>query len=90
MPNIRHPRRGSLQYWPRKRAKRAYARVRTWKDLTGNKLLGFVGYKAGMTQALVRDNAPTSRVKNQSLSVPVTVIECPPLKPLSIRFYKKR
>jgi len=89
MPNVRHPRRGSLQYWPRKRAKKAYARVRTWKNLAGNKLLGFVGYKAGMTHVMVRDNAPIARVKNQSISIPVTVIECPPLKVLSIRFYKQ-
>lgn len=89
MPNVRHPRRGSLQYWPRKKAKRAYARVRKWPEVAGTKLMGFIGYKAGMTQVMVRDNAPTSRAKNQTIPLPATIIECPPLKSLSIRFYKQ-
>lgn len=88
MSNYRRPRRGSLQFWPRKRAKRSYARIRSWSTLVGTKLLGFIGYKTGMTQILVRDNTPTSRSKNLVIPLPITVIECPPLKPFSIRFYK--
>lgn len=84
-----HPRRGSLQFWPRKRAKRPYARIRTWPQLDGTKLLGFMGYKAGMTHIITIDNYPHSLTKGQEISIPVTVIECPPLKIFSLRFYKK-
>lgn len=87
-PNVRKPRNGSLQFWPRKRAKRAYARIRTWTNLNETKLLGFLGYKAGMTHIMAKDNTPNSLYKNDIISVPVSIIECPPLKPFSIRFYK--
>ena len=89
MPNIRRPKRGSKAYWPRARAKRSYARVRNWQQsLEPNRLGGFIGYKAGMTHALFRDNSPNSLNKNADLSLPLTIIECPPLKPLSLCFYK--
>lgn len=88
MPKSHRPRRGSMQFWPRKRAKRAYARVRSFPNLTENKLLGFIGYKAGMTHVMAKDNTTNSITKNQTIAMPVTIIECPPIKPLSIRFYK--
>jgi len=84
-----HPRRGSLQFWPRKRARRLYARIRNWIDNGEIKLQGFIGYKVGMTHILIKDQNPNSPTKNMGISIPVTVVECPPLKPLSIRFYKK-
>lgn len=77
-----------MEYWPRKRAKRSYARVKSWPKLDETRLLGFIGYKAGMTHILAKDNTSTSMTKNQIICVPVTVVECPPIKPLSIRFYK--
>ncbi len=83
------PRKGSKQFWPRKRAKKLVARVRTFASSTDAKPLGFIGYKAGMTHMRVRDNNPHSLSKSQIISIPVTIIECPPLKPLSLRFYKK-
>ena len=55
---VHAPRRGSLQYWPRKRAKRIYPRVRNWK---GDGIVGFAAYKAGMTHiAYIEDqrNSP--------------------------------
>ncbi|MBI2667565.1 50S ribosomal protein L3 [Candidatus Woesearchaeota archaeon] len=87
MPNIRSPRRGSLQFWPRSRAKRSYASVGSWKDSDSVKLIGFAGYKVGMTHLIVKDNS-NSTTKGELISQPVTVVECPPLKPLSVRFYK--
>ena len=83
------PRKGSLQYWPRKRAKRQHARVRTWaQGETG--VLGFAGYKAGMTHVIATDNDKNSLTKGQDIQVPVTIIECPPIKIAGIRFYKDR
>jgi large subunit ribosomal protein L3 len=77
-----------MQFWPRKRAQRIYPRVRSWSNVEGTKLLGFAGYKVGMTHVKLRDNS-NATTKGQLISVPVTVIECPPLKPLSLKFYKK-
>ena len=88
MPTIRKPRSGSLQYWPRKRSKRVFARVRTWKDTKEAKPLGFAGYKVGMTHLIVNDNRKTSTTKGMDIVCPVTIIECPPLKTASIKFYK--
>lgn len=80
---------GSRQFYPRKRSKRAYPRIRTWKKKQDIKLLGFAGYKADMTHLMVTDNNPNSPTKSMSLAMPATVIECPPIKLFSIRFYRK-
>ncbi len=78
-----------MQVWPRKRAQRPYAKIRNWVKKEELKLLGFIGYKVGMTHAIVKDNTQNSITKNQIISIPVTILECPPLKALSLRFYKQ-
>ena len=88
MGNIRHPRRGSLQYWPRARSSKHAARVRAWATTKEQKLLGFIGYKVGMTHLLVKETNPNSPRKNMDVFTPVTVVECPPLKVLSVRYYR--
>jgi len=89
MPKAHQPRSGSMQFWPRKRAKRAVARVRSWKSVPETKPLGFGGYKVGMTHIIYNDAHPTSMTKNLDVTVPVTIIECPPLKVFGIRTYKR-
>ncbi len=89
MPKVHKPRSGSMQYWPRARAKRVYARVRSWPYSPESKLLGFAGYKVGMTHIGFIDNKKTTLTKGTEINCPVTIIECPPLKTASIRFYKK-
>nr|AJS12861.1 large subunit ribosomal protein L3 [uncultured archaeon] len=91
MSNVRMPRKGSMAVWPRKRARKSYPRIRRWSNQTFEKanLLGFAGYKAGMTHILGVDTKKTSPTKDEEISMPVTVVECPPLKLLSARFYKK-
>lgn len=92
------PRKGSLQFWPRKRAEKILPRV-NWKAVIAKKLekadkdsktnfLGFIGYKAGMASAFVKDNTPDSMTKSKRIIVPVTVIECPSMKIFSVRLYK--
>jgi large subunit ribosomal protein L3 len=83
------PNAGSKQFWPRKRAKRIYSTVKAWFDTNDPSLLGFAGYKAGMTQAYAKDTRSNSMTKGEMISVPATVIECPPLRLLSIRFFTK-
>ncbi len=88
MPTRKSPRKGSLQYWPRKRASKFLPRV-NWEAIDSNKQLqGFICYKAGMKTALVQDNSPDSMTKGKEIAIPVTILECPPMKILSIRFYK--
>lgn len=89
MPRTRAPRKGSMQVWPRKRAKRQYARVRTWHHSTRKEALplGFAGYKAGMTQVVIEDNYSNSITKGQNIVIPVTMIECPPIKVAGVSFY---
>ena len=83
------PRSGSLQFWPRKKAKKETPRIRSLPTSKDNKLLCFIGYKAGMTHVMAKDSRSTSMTKNEIISFPVTIIECPPLKIASSRFYKK-
>lgn len=89
MPTRKSPRKGSLQFWPRKRAAKFLPRV-NWDsiDNTTKTLKGFICYKAGMMSAAVKDNTPDSMTKNKQIVVPVTVLECPPMKIMSVRFYK--
>lgn len=82
------PRSGSMQFWPRVRAKREYARTRSWATVSDVKLLGFAGYKVCMTHVIAIENKKTSPNKGATVSIPVTIIECPPLKILGARFYK--
>ncbi|MFH1054399.1 MAG: 50S ribosomal protein L3 [Candidatus Woesearchaeota archaeon] len=88
MAKISVPRHGSMQYWPRKRAKSIIARVRSWAIDNNTKPLGFAGYKAGMTHVICANNR-SSKPKSGDTFFPVTIIECPPLKAASLRFYKK-
>ncbi len=56
--------------------------------MPGRQIQGFVGYKAGMTHLILNDNSPHSLTKGMEISVPVTVIETPPVKVQGIRLYK--
>ncbi|MBI2145219.1 50S ribosomal protein L3 [Candidatus Woesearchaeota archaeon] len=87
MATTRRPRKGSLQFWPRKKAIRAYSRIRNQLAPQETRLGGFAGYKAGMTHFLVVDNRPNSMTKGEVVSMPVTIIECPPLRVASVRLY---
>ena len=91
MSTIRRPRKGSLQFWPRKRARKFLPRV-NWSSISENNsknLKGFISYKAGMASAYVKDDTPNSMTKGKKIVIPITILECPPMKILSIRFYKK-
>ena len=82
------PRSGSMQFWPRKRAKSEIARVRFWKDIKEAKPCGFSGYKVGMVHVMVEDTRNNSISKGKTISWPATIVECPPLTVFSIKFYK--
>ena len=89
MADTHQPRSGSLQFWPRSKAKSIKPRIRSWAKQKESKLLAFIGYKAGMAHVMIKDNKPTSLTKGETISIPVTIIECPVIKIASSRFYKK-
>ncbi len=88
MPTRKSPRKGSLQYWPRKRASKFLPSV-NWKSINSGKILkGFICYKAGMVSTLIKDETPNSMTKGKKIVLPATILECPPMKIFSTRFYK--
>ena len=77
-----------MQFWPRKRVNKFLPSV-NWDAISAGKLIkGFIGYKAGMVSAAVKDNTEDSMTKGKNIAVPATIIECPPMKIFSVRFYK--
>jgi large subunit ribosomal protein L3 len=84
------PRRGSLAYLPRGRASKFVPRIKNWPEYKDGaaKLLGFIGYKAGMTHAVATVSNVDSPFAGQETVIPVTVIDTPPIRPFSIRGYE--
>lgn len=88
MANISTRRRGSRQFWPRVRAQKPTAVVGSWASKIAPKesnLLGFPAYKVGMSHLTLIDNFSHTRTKGTEINVPVTVLECPPVKVLSVK-----
>ncbi len=85
------PRHGSLAYLPRKRAKRILARIRYWPKIEADtpRLLGFIGYKAGMTQLFTIEDRKRSPNYGKEVICPTTVLETPPMLICAIRAYTK-
>ena len=80
-----------MAYSPRKRARSQIPHIRHWPHRGGDtpKIQGFMGYKAGMTHALVVDYRPTSTTSGREVIMPVSVVETPPMKIAAARFYKE-
>ena len=90
MPERHHPRRGSMGFSPRKRAKAETPHIKSWPNGGEKpKIQGFLGYKAGMTHAFVVDYRPTSTTSGKEVVMPVSVVETPPIKVAAVRAYKK-
>lgn len=88
MGKIHRPKRGSLAFSPRKRAKSHIPRFRAWPEATGEpRLQSFAGYKAGMTHVIMVDDIKNSLTQGMEISVPVTVIETPAIRVAAIRVY---
>jgi large subunit ribosomal protein L3 len=83
------PRRGSLAYRPRGRAKSLVPRVRTWPKLDADKptLLGFPGYKAGTVHVITVDD----RAKTPNFGKPLfnisSVLTLPEAQIVGLRLY---
>ncbi len=81
------PRSGSLAFSPRKRAKQEVPRIHSWIDTGKVSLLGFAGYKAGMTNVLAIDNRKNSPTNGLEIFIPVTVLDTPPMVVACVRAY---
>lgn len=86
MVDLVRPRHGSLAFRPKKRASSENTRL-SWQTLDEKRIIGFAGYKAGMTHMTIIDDSK-SPTKGKEIVVPVSVIEVPPLFVYGIRFYK--
>ena len=85
------PRRGSLAYSPRIRAKSMEARIRAWSKLNSEepKILAHCGFKAGCVQIVSiddREKVPNAGKQLVSLG---TVLVTPPVLILGVRGYSK-
>ncbi|MBU0636291.1 50S ribosomal protein L3 [Candidatus Micrarchaeota archaeon] len=90
MPNKSRPRTGSLQFRPRKRAKKETPSFRSIGKTSGKgKPQNFLGYKVGMLHVVAKDERQKSISFGQEIVLPATVIECPPLKVFGVRAYQK-
>jgi len=83
------PRRGSLAFRPRARAKSIVPRIKFWPQIAEPKLLGFAGYKAGMTHAFIIEMDKNSPNYGKEVFIPVTVVETPPLTVCAVRLYEE-
>jgi len=85
------PRRGSLAYLPRGRAKSMEARIRAWPNIDSEepKLLAHAGFKAGCVQIVsVDDREKTPNAGKQLVSIG-TVLVTPPVVIIALRGYSK-
>ncbi|HEY6283726.1 MAG TPA: 50S ribosomal protein L3 [Nitrososphaerales archaeon] len=84
------PRRGSLAYRPRGRAKSLIPRIRTWPKVEADKptLLGFPGYKAGTMHVITVDD----RAKTPNFGKPLfnmsSVLSMPDSEIVGLRLYR--
>jgi large subunit ribosomal protein L3 len=83
------PRHGSLAYLPRHRAKKPIARIRYWPKINAEtpKLLGFAGYKAGMTYVFTIEDRKRSPNFGKEVMRAVTILETPPILVCGVRTY---
>jgi len=89
MPGKNRPRKGSLGFGPRTRAASETPRFNSWPDDDGQPgLQGFAGYKAGMTHVVLINDEPDSPREGMEETVPVTVIETPPMRAVALRAYE--
>ncbi|MFH0949033.1 MAG: 50S ribosomal protein L3 [Candidatus Aenigmatarchaeota archaeon] len=86
MPRRTKPRRGTMQFYPRKRAKRIYPSISHYVPSKETKPLGFAGYKTGMTH--VQFILSRTGVPERVIAKSATIIDCAPLFVAGIRFYR--
>ena len=89
MPKHNKPNRGSMAFSPRKRARSETPHISSWAAVEGDdpKILGFAGYKVGMSHVMAVDYRKKSTTAGQEIRMPVTIVEFPPMKVIGARGY---
>ncbi len=89
MPKHNKPNRGSMAFSPRKRARSETPHISSWAAVEGDdpKILGFAGYKVGMSHIMAVDYRKKSTTAGQEIRMPVTIVEIPPMKVIGARGY---
>lgn len=80
--------RGSLEYWPHRRARNILPRMRTCANLAEPSFSSLLAFKAGMTHVCLTD-ASESPSKGQEIARAATLIVFPKIFVYGIRLYKK-
>jgi len=83
------PRRGSMAFYPRGRARSLRPRVRAWPRSGETRLLGFPGYKAGMAHMVMVDDRPATPNFGKPLFTPVTFIATPAVHICAVKAYAR-
>ena len=85
------PRRGSVAFRPRARAKSLEPRVRNWPNVALEKtaLFGFAGFKAGEINILTVDDSEKTPNYGKHLLNSSTLIVTPPIKVIGISGYAR-
>jgi large subunit ribosomal protein L3 len=85
------PRHGSLAYLPRKRSRSILGRIRFWPRIEADapSLLGFAGYKAGMTHVFKIEDRKRSPNFGKEVMSAATVLETPPVIVCGLRVLAK-
>lgn len=85
------PRRGSLAYLPRARARSIESRIRTWPSIDAKepRLLGFAGFKAANIHLVSIDDRERTPNFGKPLMSRATVIATPPMRVIGVRAYEK-
>ena len=83
------PRRGSMAFYPRVRARSLESRIRSWADpkLEKSSLLGFAGYKVTNLNVLSVDDREKTPNFGKNVMNSSTLIATPPLKIIGVRAY---
>ncbi|HEX6377835.1 MAG TPA: 50S ribosomal protein L3 [Nitrososphaeraceae archaeon] len=83
------PRRGSMAFYPRVRARSLESRIRSWADpkLEKSSLLGFAGYKVTNLNVLSVDDREKTPNFGKNIINSSTLISTPPLKIIGVRGY---
>lgn len=83
------PRRGSMAFYPRVRARSLESRIRSWADpkLGKSTLLGFAGYKVTNLNVLSVDDREKTPNFGKNVMNSSTLIATPPLKIIGVRAY---
>jgi large subunit ribosomal protein L3 len=89
MSDTSRPRKGSLGFGPRKRAASEVPRFNSWPEGDGSpSLQGFAGYKVGMTHVVMVNDESDSPREGMEETVPVTIVETPPMRAVALRAYE--